>query len=81
MKGTTATKTRRKKMAGKKNGGRKAGSESHETATPPGLPRTALEEKQALLAHHVRMVARRLTNGLFISGAGGLVRARSSAKR
>ncbi|MBY0459313.1 MAG: hypothetical protein K2V38_18445 [Gemmataceae bacterium] len=53
-------------MTGKKNGGRKPRPKSHETA-----PRTALEEKQALLAHHVRMVARGLTNGLFISGTGG----------
>lgn len=59
-------------MSGKTNGGRKTRSESHETPTPADLPRTALEERQALLAHHVRMVARRLTNGLFISGAGGL---------
>ena len=58
-------------MSGKKSGGRKARSESHETSTPPGLPRTALEEKQALLAHHVRMVARGLTNGLFVVGSGG----------
>jgi hypothetical protein len=33
---------------------------------------TALEEKQALLAHHVRMVARKLTNGLFVAGSGGV---------
>ena len=33
---------------------------------------TALEEKQALLAHHVRMVARRLSNGLFVAGTGGV---------
>jgi hypothetical protein len=58
-------------MAGKKNGGRKTRSESRETAPPANLPRTALEEKQALLAHHVRMVARGLTNGLFVSGTGG----------
>ncbi|MEO2088898.1 MAG: hypothetical protein ABGY75_05295 [Gemmataceae bacterium] len=66
-----ATTTRRKRMSGKKNGGRKPRPKSHETATPAGLPRTALEEKQALLAHHVRMVARGLTHGLFISGTGG----------
>ncbi len=59
-------------MSGKKNGGRKARSESHETPTPANLPRTALEEKQSLLAHHVRMVARGLTNGLFVSGGGGV---------
>lgn len=33
---------------------------------------TALEEKQALLAHHVRMVARKLSNGLFVAGTGGV---------
>lgn len=49
---------------------------SHGTAqkTPavkPPVP-TALEERQALLAHHVRMVARKLTNGLFVVGPGGL---------
>jgi hypothetical protein len=59
-------------MAGKTNGGRKPGSKSRETATPAGLPRTSLEEKQALLSHHVRMVARGLTHGLFVSGGGGV---------
>jgi hypothetical protein len=33
---------------------------------------TALEEKQRLLAHHVRLVARKLTHGLFVAGPGGL---------
>jgi len=33
---------------------------------------TALEEKQALLAHHVRLVARKISNGLFVAGPGGL---------
>lgn len=71
MRGTLAVKKRGKQMSGKKNGGRKPRPKSHETATPVGLPRTALEEKQSLLAHHVRMVARGLTHGLFISGTGG----------
>jgi hypothetical protein len=35
------------------------------------VPLTALEEKQQMLAHHVRMVARRLTHGLFVAGVGG----------
>lgn len=34
-------------------------------------PTTALEEKQRLLAHHVRLVARRLSHGLFVAGPGG----------
>ena len=33
---------------------------------------TALEEKQELLAHHVRLVSRNKSNGLFVSGVGGL---------
>ena len=35
------------------------------------VPATALEEKQQLLAHHVRLVARGMTNGLFVFGAKG----------
>ena len=35
-------------------------------------PATALEEKQALLAHHVRLVAQGRSNGLFVAGHGGL---------
>ena len=35
---------------------------------------TALEERQKLLAHHVRLVARGLSNALFVYGSqGGLV--------
>lgn len=38
-----------------------------------GEPMTSLEEKQRLLSHHVKLVARGLTNGLFVFGAvGGL---------
>lgn len=59
-------------MTDKKNGGRKGGSESHETPTPAGTPMTTLEEKQGLLAHHVRLVARGMTNGLFAAGSGGV---------
>ena len=45
MAGTTATRKRRKRMAGKANGGRRLRSESHETAAPANLPWTTLEEK------------------------------------
>src|ERR1700732_4424033 len=38
---------------------------------------TALEEKQGLLAHHVRLVARKITNGLFGAGPGGLGKSRT----
>lgn len=34
-------------------------------------PRTSLEQKQRLLAHHVRLVARRVSYGLFCAGQGG----------
>lgn len=33
---------------------------------------TSLEEKQSLLAHMVRLVARKVSNGLFVAGQGGL---------
>jgi len=39
---------------------------------PAPVPQTSLEQKQQLLAHHVRLVARRITYGLFVAGAGGL---------
>lgn len=41
---------------------------------PP--PQTALEERQALLSHHVKMVARGMSNGLFAVGPGGLGKSR-----
>lgn len=44
----------------------------HVTPAPEVIPQTALEERQALLAHHVRMVARGMSNGLFVVGPGGL---------
>lgn len=34
-------------------------------------PLTSLEEKQKLLAHHVRMVARKMSHALFVFGAAG----------
>jgi hypothetical protein len=41
-------------------------------------PLTALEERQRLLAHHVRMVARSLSHALFVFGAqGGLGKSRT----
>lgn len=40
------------------------------------VPLTALEERQATLAHMVRMVARGMSNGLFAIGAGGLGKSR-----
>jgi hypothetical protein len=42
------------------------------TLKPVEATPTALEEKQELLAHHVRIVARNKSNGLFVSGVGGL---------
>ncbi|MBX9677535.1 MAG: hypothetical protein K2X38_02145 [Gemmataceae bacterium] len=47
---------------------------SEEDKTPPP---TALEEKQALLAHHVRLVARKISHGLFVAGQGGLGKSRT----
>lgn len=35
-------------------------------------PRTALEERQALLAHHVRLVAKKMSTSLLVFGNGGL---------
>lgn len=41
-------------------------------------PLTALEERQRLLAHHVRLVARKLNHALFVFGAqGGLGKSRT----
>ena len=41
-------------------------------------PMTALEEKQQLLAHHVRLVARKHNHALFVFGAqGGLGKSRT----
>ena len=39
---------------------------------PVGQPMTALEEKQDLLRHHVRMLARGMSFGLFVAGQGGM---------
>ncbi|NQU24006.1 MAG: hypothetical protein HQ567_22210 [Candidatus Nealsonbacteria bacterium] len=37
----------------------------------PKPPATALEERQQLLAHHVRLTAKRMTNGLCVYGSRG----------
>jgi hypothetical protein len=42
------------------------------TTCEPPSHQTSLEAKQTLLAHHVRLVARQITNGLFVNGPGGL---------
>jgi hypothetical protein len=39
---------------------------------PVAPPMTALEEKQELLRHHVRMLAKGMSFGLFVAGSGGL---------
>jgi hypothetical protein len=45
---------------------------------PSERPLTALEERQALLAHHVRLVARKMSHALFVFGAqGGLGKSRT----
>ncbi len=44
----------------------------HAKPQPAPAPQTSLEQKQMLLAHHVRLVARRISYGLFVAGAGGL---------
>lgn len=47
--------------------------------TPPDdeRPRTPLEERQHLLRHHVKMVARKASVGLFIFGSGGTGKSRT----
>jgi hypothetical protein len=40
-------------------------------------PLTALEERQELLAHHVRLLARGMSVGLFVFGEGGLGKSRT----
>lgn len=43
-------------------------------------PLTSLEQKQRLLAHHVRMVARKLSHALFLCGTGGIGKSRTVLK-
>lgn len=52
------------------SGGSAANGQRHAEADEPAP--TALEEKQRLLAHMVRLVARRVSHGLFCAGPGGL---------
>ena len=44
---------------------------SEPTVAPPAVPLTALEQRQQLLAHHVRVVARGMSNGLCVYGSKG----------
>lgn len=64
------------KMKATKNGRAKRNGPARKKPKPEPVVLTALEERQALLAHHVRMVARKVTNGLFVVGPGGLGKSR-----
>src|SRR5271157_1585568 len=57
----------------KKNGNALQGTATGVGSAPavPSLAPTALEERQRLLAHHVRLVARGMANGLCIYGSRG----------
>ena len=53
-------------------------NQNGQTKPQPGsVPQTILEQKQQLLAHHVRLVARKITYGLFVAGPGGLGKSRT----
>lgn len=57
--------------------GNSGGSQQPMLPVTEPIPSTALEERQHLLAHHVRLVAKRMTNGLFCYGKrGGLGKTR-----
>lgn len=68
---------------GTNTGHRSFEMEDHHDSTFPGFQETeaqlpTLEQKQRLLAHHVRMVARKLSAALFIFGSqGGLGKSRT----
>lgn len=47
---------------------------------PETTPRTSLEEKQSLLRHYVMLIARGLSNGLFVVGPGGLGKSHTISK-
>jgi len=47
---------------------------------PEPVPQTALEEKQSLLRHYVLLIARALSNGLFVVGPGGLGKSHTISK-
>ena len=44
---------------------------------PTPTPKTSLEEKQEMLAHMVRLVARGRSHGLFVAGVGGIGKSRT----
>ena len=48
---------------------------------PQREPNTALDEKLDMLSHHVRMVAKKMTNGLFIFGSTGGLGKSETVKR
>lgn len=52
-------------------------TEDKPTPVPATMPETALEERQALLAHFVRLVANGSSFGLFVAGAGGSGKSRT----
>lgn len=53
----------------------------HSEQTSEGIGLSALEQRQQLLSHHVRMVARKLSHSLFVFGAqGGLGKSRTILK-
>lgn len=55
--------------------------ESFGAAGTDDAPKTPLEERQELLAHHVRLVARKVSHALFVFGAqGGLGKSRTILK-
>jgi hypothetical protein len=72
VKQRSGKKSRVRLPLGQANGHAARGAGNGRRAAKEETQMTALEEKQALLAHHVRMVARKLSNGLFVSGSGGV---------
>lgn len=60
------------------------GDKAEETFGAAGtddVPKTPLEERQELLAHHVRLIARKVSHALFVFGAqGGLGKSRTILK-
>lgn len=49
----------------------------HAKMEPSPVPVTALEQRQQLLAHHVKLVAKKISFGLFVAGPGGLGKSRT----
>jgi hypothetical protein len=60
-----------KRLAPTRNGNHVGDALSKHPADAEDAPLTALEERQRLLAHMVRLVARGVSTGLFIYGVGG----------